>query len=150
MQQIDQQRETDAIMHVIAAESEAFWNKDYDAWASYWVQAPYIRRFGWWARGGVTVVEGWDTLSIRMKETMREYPEPNPTAAQVRRVNVNLRVVGEMAWLTFDQYAPDTGEARMDMPGLSRETRVLEKHHGEWKLAYVNYLLEETNENKKT
>jgi hypothetical protein len=48
----------------------------------------------------------------------------------VRRENVNLRVTAEMAWLTFDQYGEDTADPDMDMPGLSRETRILEKHEG--------------------
>lgn len=142
MEQTTQQSDADAIMGVIAAESEAFWNKDYAAWARCWVHADYIRTLGWWAHGGVTVIEGWDALSSRIKEIMHANPEPNPTAAQVRRSHINLRVSQEMAWLTFDQHGLDTGEVTMDMPGLSRETRVLEKHNGEWKLVYVNWLLE--------
>jgi hypothetical protein len=142
MQQTDEQTEADAIMHVIAAESEAFWNKDYEAWAQYWVHAPYIRTMGWWARGGVTVIEGWEELSKRIRQNMDANPEPNPTAAQVRRATINIRIAQEVAWLTFDQYGMDTGEATMDMPGLSRETRILEKHGGAWKIVYVNWLLE--------
>jgi hypothetical protein len=51
-----------------------------------------------------------------------------------------------MAWITYDQYAPNTGEAAMDMPGLSRETKILEKHRGEWKLVYVGYLHRTTHQ----
>ena len=142
MEKPDQLTESTAIMRVIAGESEAFWNKDYDAWAQCWVHAQYIRTIGWWARGGVTVVEGWEMLSARIKEHLLANPEPNPTAAQVRREHINLRIVQDMAWLTFDQYGQDTGEPDMDMPGVSRETRILEKHNGEWKLVYVCWLLE--------
>lgn len=74
---------------------------------------------------------------------MRANPEPNPTAARYRREKVNLRVSGNVAWLTFDQYGLDTGEPDMDMPGRSRETRLLERHGGEWKIVYVGWLLEE-------
>lgn len=66
---------------------------------------------------------------------------PNPPAAQVRRERINLRVSDQMAWVTFDQYGADTGEPDMDMPGLSHETRILEKQGGEWKIAYVGWLL---------
>ena len=52
-----------------------------------------------------------------------------------------MQVRQDMAWVTFDQYGTDTGDARMDMPGLSREARVLEKHAGEWKIVYVCRLL---------
>jgi hypothetical protein len=142
MEPIDQQSEAVAIMRVIAGESAAFWNKDYEAWAQCWVHAPYIRIMGWWARGGITVVEGWESLSARIKTTLTANPEPNPTAAQVRRENLNLRTYQDMAWVTFDQYGLDTGELDMDMPGVSRETRILEKHNGEWKIVYVGWLLE--------
>ena len=42
----------------------------------------------------------------------------------------------------FDQYGDDTGDSLMDMPGLSRETRIFEKVDGEWKIAYLGWLLE--------
>lgn len=140
---VDYETEKAAIMAVIAGESAAFWNKDYDKWASYWVQAPYVRTMGWWKDGGVTVVNGWDERGPRTKAHMEESPEPNPTAADVRRENINMRISADMAWLTFDQYGADTGDSLMDMPGRSRETRVMEKHDGEWKIAYVGWLLEE-------
>lgn len=129
------------IMEVITSESIAFWNKDFEAWARCWLHTPYIRMMGWWARGGITVTEGWETLSSRIKELMTENPEPNPTAAKVRRENINMHIDGNMAWVTFDQYGEDTGDLEMDMPGLSHETRILEKHNGEWKIVYVNWLL---------
>jgi hypothetical protein len=142
MEPIDPQSEAAAIMNVIEGESAAFWNKDYEAWAQCWVHAPYVRIMGWWARGGITVIEGWDALNERIKTTMAANPEPNPTAARVRREKLNLRTYQDVAWVTFDQYGLDTGDLAMDMPGLSRETRILEKHNGEWKIVYVGWLLE--------
>ncbi|MEM7132379.1 MAG: nuclear transport factor 2 family protein [Chloroflexota bacterium] len=129
-------------MQLLATESTAFWHKDFEAWAACWLHTPYVRIMGWWARGGVTVIEGWEAISSRMKATMAANPEPNPTASNVRRENVNLQINENMAWLTFDQYGEETGDVEMDMPGLSRETRVVEKKNGEWKIVYVNWLLE--------
>jgi|GEM_PF-698348 len=130
------------IMNVIQGESAAFWNKDYDAWASHWVHAPYVRIMGWWKDGGISVREGWDTIGTRMQKLMHDDPTPNPTASRFRRDNVNLQVRGDVAWVTFDQYGLDTGDKRMDMPGLSRETRVLERRDGVWRIAYVGWLLQ--------
>ncbi len=141
MQQNEQSSELAAIMRVIAAESVAFWEKDFDGWADCWVHSSRARIMGWWARGGVTVVEGWDAVSSQMKGLMAANPESNPTAAQVRRENVNCSIGQDMAWLTFDQYGADTGDVAMDMPGLSRETRILEKQDGVWKIVYVCWLL---------
>ena len=139
---INLEKEKEAIMAVIDGESRGFWQKDFDLWASHWAHEDYIRVRGWWNDGGIFTVNGWEENSRNIKTLMEENPEPNPTAANVRRENINLRVSGKMAWLTFDQYGDDTGDARMDMPGLSRETRILEKQVDGWKIVYVGWLLE--------
>ena len=140
--QIDYETEKEAILTVIEEESAAFWNKDFEKFAACWVQGPHIRTMGWWETGGVTVVEGWEERARRTKAHMEASPEPNPTATNVIRKNMNLRIFRDVAWLTFDQYGEDTGDESMDMPGLSRETRILEKQDGKWKIAYVGWLLE--------
>lgn len=139
--EIDFEKEKAAIMGVIDNESAAFWNKNYDQWAAQWAHEPYIRTMGWWEGGGVTVVEGWDERAERSKKNFETSPEANPTATKVRRENINLRIFTDVAWLTFDQYGEDTGDELMDMPGLSRETRILEKHDGAWKIVYAGWLL---------
>lgn len=132
-----------AVMQVIETETNAFWLKDYELWATCWLQSPAIHREGWWARGGIRFTQGWQALSESVKQSMLDNPTPNPTATLVRRENVRIRVSsdGQMAWVTFDQYGEDTGEPDMDMPGLSHETRILEKHDGAWKIVYVCWLL---------
>ncbi|MEZ4669609.1 MAG: nuclear transport factor 2 family protein [Anaerolineae bacterium] len=134
-----------AVMGVIEAETNAFWNKDFEAWANCWLHSPHVRMMGWWARGGISVIEGWEANSAKIKALMEANPTPNPASANVRRENVNIRVSDQMAWVTFDQYGADTGEPDMDMPGLSRETRILERHDGNWKIVYVCWLLEGTH-----
>jgi hypothetical protein len=131
-----------AVMRVIETETNAFWHKDFEAWANCWLHAPHVRMMGWWARGGISVVEGWEAHSSKIKRLMDANPTPNPEAAKVRRENVNIRVSDQMAWVTFDQYGADTGEHDMDMPGLSRETRILEKQDRDWKIVYAAWLLE--------
>ena len=144
MEQTDLQAEIEAILNLNARESAAFWNKDYEAWAQCWVHAPYIRSMGWYPVGGVSYVEGWDTLSTHTREHLANNPTPNPNAAQVRRENFNVQIMGDLAWATFDQYGTDTGQPTFDMPGRSRETRILEKQDGQWKFVYVGFLLEGT------
>jgi hypothetical protein len=139
---LDLEKEKAEILTIIDNESKAFWDKDYAAWASYWAHEPYIRTMGWWELGGVTVVKGWEERGPRTKIHMEENPDPNPQ--NVVRENINMRISEDMAWVTFDQYGKDTGEPDMDMPGLSRETRIFEKHNGQWKIVYVGWLLEGT------
>jgi len=131
-----------AIMEVIAAEAKAFWDKDFDALAACHVQEEYTRRMGWWERGGITDRHGWSEIGTIMRDHFARDPVPNPSAAAVRRENVNIRVMGDMAWVTFDQHSIDAGEPLMDMPGVSHETRILERHGGRWLIACVGYLLE--------
>ncbi len=129
-----------AIMALIAKESQAFWDKDYNAYADCWAHAEYVRTMGWWAAGGIHVVEGWNERGTRTKKHMEQHPDPNPQNPV--RKNINIRVGQDMAWVTFDQYGKDTDDPTFDMPGLSRETRILEKIDGEWKIVYVGWLLE--------
>lgn len=134
-----------AVMKVIEDETVAFYEKDFEAYASHWVRGPHARRLGWWTRGGVIDRIGWDQIAELVRQQFEDHPEPNTTAKGVRRENVVIRVGADMAWVTFDQYAAATGEPDMDMPGLSRETRILEKHDGEWRIVYLGYI-HHTNE----
>ena len=137
---IDFEKEEKAIKEVIIAESQAFWSKDYQAWADQWMHQDYVRVLGWWERGGVTVREGWQEISNEIKILMEGNPKPNPQNEMNK--NYNIRISKTMAWVTFDQYGSDTGEVEMDMPGRTPNTRILEKVNGEWKIVYVGWLLD--------
>ncbi len=142
---IDFAKEEAAIKEVIASESRAFWEKNYEAWADCWLPADYVRVIGWWEKGGVTVYEGWERISGEMSALMDKYPEPNPQ--NEINENFNVRISNTMAWVTFDQIGSDTGEDAMDMPGKVPNTRVLEKVNGKWKLVYVGWILPASNDN---
>ena len=135
---IDDQSE---VMDVIERQAATFWAKDFDGWADTWVHAEYVRRVGWSPSGGAISVQGWNAIGTAMKKAMADNPAPNPTPAKLVRDHVNLRTYGDVAWLTFDQHAAPTGDTRFDMPGVSHETRILERHDGKWKLVYVGYVL---------
>jgi hypothetical protein len=134
-------RDEAAILAVIEEQAAAFWAKDFARWADTWVHAPYVMRLGWSENGGVVSVTGWEAIGGRMKKVMADDPKPNPTPAKLARDQFNFRVSGDVAWVTFDQRGVATGEPRFDMPGLSHETRILERHDGKWKVVYLGYLL---------
>jgi hypothetical protein len=142
------EKEKAALVEVIERQTAAFWAKDSDRWADTWVHAPYIRRLGWSESGGVVSIEGWDAIGAAMKKNMAENPKPNPTPAKVVRDHLNFRIYDDVAWVTFEQHGVDTGEARFDMPGLSYETRMFEKHGGKWKVVYLSYLLAGNSDRK--
>lgn len=135
------EEEKAAILDVIERQAGAFWAKDFQRWADTWVHAPYIRRLGWSEPGGVSNLEGWETIGARMEKNMVENPKPNLTPAKLVRERLNFRIYADVAWVTFEQHGVSTGEPRFDMPGLSHETRILEKHNGKWKVAYLGYVL---------
>lgn len=135
-----EEKDKEAILAVIRGETMSFYHKDFNAFENSWAHGDYVRIMGWWKDGGVTVRKGWDEIGGRMKKKMADDPDP---IAQVPRIdNVNMRISGNMAWVTFDQYGEDTGSQAFDMPGLSRETRILEKQNGQWKIVYVGWLLQ--------
>ncbi len=131
--------EEKAIITLIERESKAFWDKDFEAYADCWAHEDYVRTIGWWAAGGITVIQGWEARGNRTRKFMDENPEVNPQNPV--RKNMNIRIGKDMAWVTFDQYGKDTNDPTFDMPGLSRETRILEKIKGQWKIVYVGWLL---------
>jgi hypothetical protein len=135
------EREKAAILEVIERQAASFWAKDFQRWADTWVHAPYVRRVGWSETGGVVSVDGWEAIGARMKKNMTDDPKPNPTPAKLVRERLNFRIYPDVAWVTFEQHAVSTGEPRFDMPGLSYETRIFERHDGKWKVAYLGYVL---------
>ena len=135
-----------ALVEVIERQSAAFWAKDFQRWADTWVHADYTRRVGWSQPAGAASIEGWDAIGAAMRKSMIDNPKPNPTPAKLVRSHFNVRIYGDVAWVTFQQRGVDTGEPRFDMPGLSYETRMFEKHDGKWKIVYLGYVLEEKRE----
>lgn len=135
----DTDRERDAIIAVIEAETLDFYSRDFDAWSNHWLQDEGTRRLGMLVGGQIGYHEGWSASAAIVVRIMEQFPNPNPEAARlIRRENLNLRIAGDMAWVSFDQYGPDTGDP-FDSRGLSHQVRILEKHDGEWKIAFVGH-----------
>ncbi len=135
------EKEKAAILAVLERQAAAFWAKDFQGWADTWLHADYVRRVGWSEAGGVSSVQGWEAIGALMKKNMTDNPKPNLTPAKLVRDRLNIRISRDVAWVTFEQHGVDTGEPRFDMPGLSYETRIFEKHDGKWKIVYLGYLL---------
>lgn len=131
-----------AILALIDAETAAYFAKDFDAWAACWAHEPFVRRFAWFARGGMLLNVGWDEEAREQANSMRSYPSPNPSMRQLVRDNFNFRISDKMAWVTFDQTAPSTGDP-FDVAGLQHELRILERVGGEWKIVCCGELAPE-------
>jgi DNA-binding CsgD family transcriptional regulator len=122
-----------AVMQVIEAESDAYAERDYEAWARCWVHAPTSR---WWSFNALRGIYAWDweVQSERVRRLMATDPEPS--GARFRREAVNLHVGREIAWVTFDQYTYGATAPPIDLPEATSEMRVLEKDAEGWKIAF--------------
>jgi DNA-binding CsgD family transcriptional regulator len=129
----------EAIVQVIEAETDAYFAKDFDAWARCWVHAPHVRRWAWLPHCGIVLIEGWDAVSSTMRMGMQRFPAPNASTDEVRRVRLSVSIGVDMAWVTFDQYAPATGDP-FDVAGRQHQMRILEKRQGVWRIACVGIL----------
>lgn len=129
-------RDEAAIRDVIERMHNAIWAKDIAAFARTQVMADYTRRWAFWLPSTIVIKEGWTAIEERIAQVMADPRMPNDADSMVKRVNFNLRIAGEMAWVTFDQEAPSMSNWTLGVSGYSREMRVLEKHGGEWKIAF--------------
>lgn len=125
-----------AIRRLMQDVYDAIWAKDFEAFARCHVQEEYARRWVWWMPSTLVVKEGWNAIAARIQQVMADPSMPDGIRPTVRRENYNIRIAGNMAWLTFDQEAPSVANRSFGLAGHSREVRVLEKHDGEWKIAF--------------
>lgn len=138
-QTFDTAQEQRALINLIEKETSAFYDKDLEQLSNCWGHGSYVRHMGWWKRGGIKVVTGWDSVYSGFKSLIANNPAQNKQ--KTIRKNYNFRISENMAWCTFDEYGQDNKEPSMDMPGLTRATRIFEKQNGEWKIVYVGWLL---------
>lgn len=122
------------IMSLIERETASYFAKDYETWCGCWVHAPYAQRFGWYMRGGKIVNRGWEAEASAMRSAMEAFPHPNRSNPELTRENFTIRIGDDMAWVSFEQIAPKTGDP-FDVPGRQHELRILERHDGKWKIA---------------
>lgn len=122
------QDEKEAIKSVIAKETTAFFNVDYNAWADMWVKAPYA----YWSysdESGTSYVEGWENL----EKTYAEYfKTARPSKARIKHEWKEIRVYGDGAYVYFIQSVED----EIDHEETS-QMRILEKKDGKWKVVCI-------------
>jgi hypothetical protein len=119
-----------AITRVVMVETERFFARDYNGWASLFVQVPNATQVWNNADGSYTYRLGWETISARIREFMKNNPKPDTTP--MHRENVMIRHYGNAAFVTFDKYLGDRKTAKP-----IREIRVVERQGAEWKIVCV-------------
>lgn len=135
---VDLEKEKAAIRAVLKQETEAYYRQDFNAWKDTYVDSSYFRSYGYWDGypEKVRYYNGFDTLKNFKKKQFEE----NKTfwiGSTEELSNENIRIYGDVAWFTADQvsFEKDTHKVL----GRSVETRILEKHDGKWKIAYLGF-----------
>jgi hypothetical protein len=135
---IDFEKEKAAIQAVIAKETESYYKQDFEAWKSTYLESPAFRKYGYW-EGFPHKVE-FNNGFKSLEEIKKKQFEANETiwkGSTEERANENFRISHDMAWYTFEQFSYEKDTRKL--LGKSLETRILEKHDGAWKIAYLGY-----------
>ena len=130
-----------AVMKVIATESSSFYEKDLATFERCWAHEPQIRRLGWWSKGGIIDIWGWDELKRLTIQHFVDYPVNTRDLDQLRRENLVVQVDHGMAYATFDECVPCRDPDFHDFV-RGRAGRVLRKIEGDWRIVYSNWLVQ--------
>ena len=120
------QNETAAIIKTLNNETKYAYSRDYPNWADQWIQEPFVcKTYINMADSSVEELRNWTEIDNFIKDYFKAHPKPDPLPELLK--DVTVRVYGTGAWVTYEQRDPTEG--------LKRETRLMEKSNGKWKIA---------------
>ncbi len=129
-----------AIRQLIERETKAFFEIDYNTWASCWGHVPYA----FWAFADTTDVNyfsGWDEIQ---KGFAGYFKTSKPSTAKIDRDWLSIKIFGNGAYARFIQHVHDD-----TLRPPQEEVRVLEKINGQWKIICVSVIaIEKDKENR--
>jgi DNA-binding CsgD family transcriptional regulator len=124
-----------AVLAILEAETAAYLRRDPDAIAEHWVHSPQTRRLFSYAHLGVKVYEGWDAIEAHHRTVIEQLPESH-AETRVRRERMNVVIIGDMAWVTYDQVGDSTGDS-FELAGTQHELKIFHRIDGQWKIACI-------------
>ena len=121
----DPATERTAILATLNGETRAAFQRDYAAWRAHWVHAPYAYKvYLDYPDSSFSESLGWAPIDDFVRTYIETHPTPDPLPAPLREIDVQL--YGDGAYVSYEQLDPARGR--------KRETRLLEKHEGRWKI----------------
>lgn len=120
------EKEKIAILKVLNEETKAAFTRDYQGWKTKWVHEDYVSKtYMNFADSTLSESLGWDKINNFVKTYIEEHPDPVPMPDLLNEIDV--RIYGNGAWVEYEQEDQQLG--------VKRETRLMEKVDGEWKIA---------------
>lgn len=124
------QSDEEAIKRVLRSETEGFFKRDKAEWANAWAHTPYVNFAANLYGGDFLLVKGWTNLE---KQFASQFKSSKVTdKVTVQNANYTVHQNGNMAFVTYDQTLLDSHGKT-----TSKESRVVEKLNGQWKIINV-------------
>jgi hypothetical protein len=124
--EVDFEEEKAAILNTLNSETEAAFSRNYEEWQNKWVHDSSMTKvYINFADSTFSESIGWAEVSQFVKDYFVAHPEPEPVPELVD--DIDVRLYGTGAWVTF--------ESIDSLRGRKRETRLMEKVDGQWKIA---------------
>ncbi len=115
-----------AILGAINAETRAAFGRDYEGWKAMWVQEAFVTKtYMTFSDSSFSETLGFQEIDQFIRNYFADHPEPDPYPAPL--TDIEVRLYGTGAWVTYEQEDPSRGR--------KRETRLMEKVDGQWKIA---------------
>jgi hypothetical protein len=130
-EQIDIEKEKEAIKAVIENQSLADYARNYEENINSFIQDESLTVLTA-GKSGYFYMRGWDEIELAVKE--RYEASPDPTGVKLEFDNYKIKVYHESAWAVYDQIKY-TAEGEFISKNL--EVRFLEKGDGEWKIVFL-------------
>ena len=132
--------EKEAVLEALLNETKAAFARDYEAWKANWVHRPSISKtYMNFADTTFTEMTSWKEIDDFVRTYINEHPEPVPSPAQPE--NVDIKIYGTGAWVSY--------EIMDEVFGRKRETRLMEKEDGRWKIAGMHTTIYGFGKNKE-
>jgi len=134
----DADKEKEAIIKLINAETDAYINFDFAALAETHLQDSSNLRLTA-GRDAYVFLRGWEHIADYLKEAMKEDEAILDANVTVEKSNYRIKVYPECAWVICDEkwtyvYTTETVEIK------SIQVRFLEKIDGEWKISFISFV----------
>ncbi len=127
------------ILQTLNNETKSAFTRDYEGWKDNWIHEKYVAKsYMNFVDSTLSETLGWAEVDNFVRTYIENHPEPAPIPEPL--ADVDVRIYGNGAWVEYEQIDSNLG--------LKRESRLMEKSNGKWKIAgmqTVIYGFEEKN-----